>query len=112
MAGFDGFGSRRPRRIQRPKLEVVWTGALNSAFMQASRDLWGIDLGGTKIEGAILSAAEPGVPRHRLRLSTDAERGYQHVIGRIAEVVRRLEQASGQARPAVIGIGTPGVTDP
>lgn len=80
--------------------------------MQASRDLWGIDLGGTKIEGAILSSNEPGVARQRLRLPTEADRGYQHVKRRIGEVVERLEQASGQARPAVIGIGTPGVTDP
>lgn len=74
--------------------------------------LWGIDLGGTKIEGAILAADRRGQATHRLRAPTEGARGYEHVIRQVRTVVEQLEKASGQRRPAVIGIGTPGVTEP
>ena len=75
-------------------------------------NLFGIDLGGTKIEGAIIDPERPDRALHRLRLPTEAHQGYDHVVGQIAEVVRRLEAESGGRRPPVIGIGTPGATDP
>lgn len=74
--------------------------------------LWGIDLGGTKIEGVILDPARPAEPRQRRRLATEADRGYDHIVGRIAALVAELEQASGLRRPDRIGIGTPGSTEP
>lgn len=74
--------------------------------------LWGIDLGGTKIEGAILEEATPGRARHRLRLPTEAAHGYEHVLRQIARVVEDLEKASGLPRPERIGIGTPGAIEP
>jgi len=74
--------------------------------------LWGIDLGGTKIEGAILDPTQPEVARHRLRLPTEAAQGYEHIVTQIERVVTQLEEASGQRRPKIIGIGTPGATEP
>lgn len=74
--------------------------------------LWGIDLGGTKIEGAIIDPAHPQLAQHRLRLPTEANRGYEHVVGQIERVVTELEATSKIPRPAVIGIGTPGTTEP
>lgn len=74
--------------------------------------LWGIDLGGTKIEGAILDPDNPGQAIHRLREPTESKQGYDHVLSQISRVVTRLEQESGLARPAVLGIGTPGATEP
>lgn len=74
--------------------------------------LWGIDLGGTKIEGAIINPARPEIAQHRLRLPTESAKGYDHVVGQIERVVADLEKASGLPRPAVIGIGTPGATEP
>lgn len=74
--------------------------------------LWGIDLGGTKIEGAILDAERPDAAVHRLRKETGAQRGYEYVVNQIVAVVRDLEQASGLRRPDVIGIGTPGAVAP
>lgn len=74
--------------------------------------LWGIDLGGTKIEGAILLPGQGSKAEHRLRLPTEATRGYPHVIGQIKKVIEQLEAVSGARRPKVIGIGTPGVTEP
>ncbi|MFZ4683688.1 MAG: ROK family protein [Terrimicrobiaceae bacterium] len=74
--------------------------------------LWGLDLGGTKIEGAILDPANPGQAVHRLRLPTESHLGYDHILGQIRRVVEQLETASGQKRPAKLGIGTPGATEP
>ncbi|MBK9989382.1 MAG: ROK family protein [Verrucomicrobia bacterium] len=74
--------------------------------------LWGIDLGGTKIEGAIIDPTQPEVALHRLRLPTEAARGYDAIVTQIERVVSQLEQVSGQSRPKIIGIGTPGATEP
>lgn len=74
--------------------------------------LWGIDLGGTKIEGAILDPERPDRAVHRLRLPTESARGYDHVLDQIVAVVTRLEELSGVSRPARMGIGTPGATEP
>jgi len=74
--------------------------------------LWGLDLGGTKIEGAIIDPSQPEVALHRLRLPTEAAQGYDAIISQIERVVIQLEKASGQPRPKLIGIGTPGATEP
>ncbi len=75
------------------------------------RSLWGIDMGGTKIEGAILrSAGKPDV-LFRDRVSTDAELGYEHILAQTATLVDQMRKHAGHS-PEVIGIGTPGVHDP
>jgi predicted NBD/HSP70 family sugar kinase len=74
--------------------------------------LWGIDLGGTKIEGAIVDAVRPDRVVTRTRVPTESEGGYTHVITRIVSVVEQLEAATDDRRPAVIGIGTPGAIEP
>jgi len=74
--------------------------------------LWGLDLGGTKIEGAIIDPTQPEVALHRLRLPTEAAQGYDHIITQIERVVAQLEKTSGQKRPKIVGIGTPGATEP
>ena len=74
-------------------------------------DTWGIDLGGTKIEGAVLSDRKDGSVLARRRLPTQQEKGYHHIIGRIGELVDQLRQDTG-LQPAAIGIGTPGARDP
>jgi fructokinase len=73
--------------------------------------LWGIDLGGTKIEGIVLESIAHPNPLIRTRIDTGAEKGYDHIIGQIALLVRDMEQKSG-FRPSAIGIGTPGLLDP
>lgn len=74
--------------------------------------LWGIDLGGTKIEGVVLDARSPTEPLARLRIPTEQERGYEHILGRIEQLVGLLERESRQSRPPQIGIGMPGIPDP
>jgi fructokinase len=74
--------------------------------------LFGVDLGGTKIEGAVIDPARPDCALCRLRVPTEASRGYAHIIRQVARLVAMLERKSGEKRPAWIGIGTPGVVDP
>ncbi len=73
--------------------------------------LWGIDLGGTKIEGVILSSLNDVKPLLRTRIDTEAYDGYDHVIDQIAKLVQQMIEISGRT-PAAIGLGTPGVLDP
>lgn len=74
--------------------------------------LWGIDLGGTKIEGAIIDAAHPERPVCRVRVPTEGEQGYEHILHRVRLVVEHLETESGLRRPPLIGVGTPGAIEP
>ncbi|MFL5787746.1 MAG: ROK family protein [Flavisolibacter sp.] len=73
--------------------------------------LWGIDLGGTKIEGAILNDHGSADPIVRTRIDTEAIQGYDHIISQISKLVGLMEEKS-RSKPKSIGIGTPGVLDP
>ncbi|RFM27594.1 ROK family protein [Deminuibacter soli] len=73
--------------------------------------LWGIDLGGTKIEGAILPSLNDAEAILRMRVNTEGSKGYQHILSQIQTLVNRLKQESG-LQPQRIGFGTPGVLDP
>lgn len=70
---------------------------------------WGIDLGGTKIEGVVLN--DDGSVLARTRIPTEADRGYAHIISQIAALIRVLAEQTGLT-PQSVGIGTPGVLDP
>jgi predicted NBD/HSP70 family sugar kinase len=76
-----------------------------------NQPLWGIDLGGTKIEGVILESIDNPTPLVRTRVDTESAKGYEHVIGQIARLVVNMQEQSG-LKPQAIGIGTPGVLDP
>jgi predicted NBD/HSP70 family sugar kinase len=75
------------------------------------QNLWGIDLGGTKIEGVILRSAQHPEVLFRHRVPTGAGQGYDHIVGQLAQLVQHMEAAAGY-RPARLGIGTPGTTVP
>ena len=70
---------------------------------------WGIDLGGTKIEGVILNNSNEVVDRRRI--ATEREGGYDHIVSRIAGLVEEMKEATG-LHANHIGIGTPGTIDP
>jgi len=72
---------------------------------------YGIDLGGTKIEGVVLSKPDADYVIARHRIETEGDGGYEHVLNRIKQVVDELKRFSGQD-PTQIGIGTPGTIDP
>jgi predicted NBD/HSP70 family sugar kinase len=73
--------------------------------------IWGIDLGGTKIEGVIIEDAESANVLKRMRLPTEQEKGYVHILRQIYKLVETLTAEVG-FRPERIGIGTPGTLDP
>lgn len=73
--------------------------------------LWGIDLGGTKIEGVILPSLDDPKPLIRTRIDTEAHKGYEHIVQQIARLVEQMQSVSG-LQPTQIGFGTPGVLDP
>lgn len=75
------------------------------------KPLWGIDMGGTKIEGVILRSKDNPEVRTRLRVPTEKEGGYDHIIGQIGKLVDRMRQDSG-LQPEIIGMGHPGALDP
>lgn len=73
--------------------------------------LWGIDMGGTKIEGAILRSSEDPVSVFRNRIPTEADLGYEHILSQVKKMVDLMEQQAG-FKPERIGFSTPGVLDP
>jgi predicted NBD/HSP70 family sugar kinase len=72
--------------------------------------LWGIDLGGTKIEGVVMNASNHQVLA-RLRVPTQQQLGYEHILDQIKTLVSSLENTIGLKSNAV-GFGTPGVLEP
>ena len=79
--------------------------------MSSNDLLWGIDLGGTKIEGVVLKNQPPYDTLCRLRVPTEKQKGYDHIINRIAELIDMMKRETG-AEPTHIGLGTPGARDP
>ncbi|MEN7551442.1 ROK family protein [Rapidithrix thailandica] len=75
------------------------------------KPLWGIDLGGTKIEGVVLDSNENKRILTRLRIPTEQEKGYYHIIHQIEKLIDRMVVETG-LMPSKIGIGTPGLLDP
>ncbi len=66
----------------------------------------GVDLGGTKIEVAVLGP--DGTERYRHRIPTP--QGYQATLDGIATLVRMAEAEIGETCP--VGIGIPGTISP
>src|ERR1043165_8072043 len=73
--------------------------------------IWGIDLGGTKIEGVILRSIHDITPLVRLRVPSESAQGYDHLLDRVRLLVDKMKKESGVS-PKSIGFGTPGVLDP
>ncbi len=73
--------------------------------------LWGIDLGGTKVEGVVLNSSDSQDVRVRLRVPTEQKHGYHHILNQIKKLINMMSEEVGE-RPQRIGIGTPGTLDP
>lgn len=73
--------------------------------------LWGVDLGGTKIEAVILRSLSDIQPILRSRIDTEGNKGYEHILQQIVRLLKEMEEQTG-INPTRIGIGTPGVLDP
>ena len=68
----------------------------------------GIDLGGTKTEGIVLS--DQGEIVHRLRRATPQAEGYDAVLNNISQLVTDLESRAGAT--CTVGVATPGSLSP
>lgn len=75
------------------------------------QNYWGIDLGGTKIEGVILSAPSPDAVIIRKRIDTEAHKGYDHILSQQIRLIDMLKAETGLL-PERIGFSTPGTFDP
>lgn len=74
--------------------------------------LWGIDMGGTKIEGAVIRQQNDQIEvLARKRIPTEQEGGYEHILSQMKKLVDELAREAG-APPARIGFGTPGTFEP
>jgi fructokinase len=73
--------------------------------------IWGIDLGGTKIEGVVLSHPSPEFVIARRRIDTEAQHGYRHIVSQIKKLIELLEAETG-IKASKVGIATPGTHDP
>lgn len=78
---------------------------------------WGIDLGGTKIEGVVIDDRNVSSPLCRIRIPTfpmgdqGKKKSYEGILTRIEELVNRMQRETG-LHPERIGFATPGAIDP
>lgn len=72
--------------------------------------LWGVDMGGTKVEGIVINASTSEILA-RKRVPTEADQGYEHILSQIAKLIKILEEETRQ-KPKAIGFSTPGTLDP
>ena len=73
--------------------------------------LWGIDLGGTKIECAVLDSNNNLEVVVRMRLPTESAKGYEHILSQIKKLIDMVAEQVGE-KPRKIGFATPGVLEP
>jgi fructokinase len=85
--------------------------SVESIELVRMKNLWGIDLGGTKVEGAVLNSSSDPKVLFRDRLPTEGHKGYDHILGQIKNVVDKMQAEMGYL-PTKIGIATPGTLDP
>jgi predicted NBD/HSP70 family sugar kinase len=79
--------------------------------MNAKNLLWGVDLGGTKIELAVIDPKNPFKPLLRKRTTTEREQGYKHILSQIEKLLLSSEQELQQEAKS-LGFGTPGSQNP
>jgi len=77
---------------------------------QNIKHLWGVDLGGTKIEGVVIRKGDKPEILARERIPTEREKGYDHIIHQIEKLIGQLKKATG-LEPEKLGIGVPGTID-
>jgi predicted NBD/HSP70 family sugar kinase len=68
----------------------------------------GVDLGGTKIECAVIDVGDTVIRR---RIATEADKGYEHIISLIKRLIAEVAGEIAE-RPAPVEFATPGVLDP
>ncbi len=69
----------------------------------------GVDLGGTKIEVALV--APDGSVHSRMRTPTDSGQGYIAIVDKITHIIKELQDQHPDTAPAAIGVGVAGQID-
>lgn len=54
--------------------------------------LWGIDLGGTKIEGVAINTFPSLQIIQRMRVPTEADQGYDHILSQIKLLIDQIRE--------------------
>ena len=88
-----------------------WSKTSKTKFKKQQMKLWGIDLGGTKIECAVLDPERNLEVVVRMRVPTESVNGYNHIIAQIKKLIDMVADQVGE-RPRKIGFATPGVLEP
>jgi fructokinase len=73
--------------------------------------LWGLDIGGTKVECAVASSDSVTSPIVRRRALIGASQGYQHVLSVVADLVNTVAKDLGSS-PSRIGVSCCGAVNP
>ncbi len=76
-----------------------------------SSNLWGIDMGGTKIEGIIIRSLDFPEELFRFRVPTEAHLGYEHILNQFKKLLAEMERVAGY-KAEVIGLASPGTYIP
>lgn len=76
----------------------------------ATEPVWGIDLGGTKIEILVMDPFSHEV-LFRERTSTEKHKGREQILNNIQALLKSAVNTTGK-RPHRLGIATPGTSDP
>lgn len=72
--------------------------------------IWGVDLGGTKIECAVMNRSSNEIIS-RQRVPTESKQGYEHILNQIQKVISQVSKEVN-AYPETVGFSTPGTVDP
>ena len=71
--------------------------------ISTQKKLWGLDQRDTKIEGLILKSAQELEVLFRARVPTGADKGYDHVLGQIKQLVGHKEESVGSKAGRALG---------
>src|SRR6218665_958771 len=74
------------------------------------KTLWGIDLGGTKIEGVVMNADTNEVLL-RKRIPTESVKGYEHIISQVVRLIDMIKEET-KLSPVAVGFSTPAALYP
>jgi fructokinase len=78
--------------------------------LELSPEYWGIDIGGTKIEAVAFSDVEKPIIKSRMRVPTEHELGYDHLVKQIRLVLDLMQKQTG-SMPTRVGVSVPGCID-
>src|SRR5207248_1958587 len=98
------------RRHARRGLRRLWRRSSARVSYHRSVQLrLGVDLGGTKIEAVVARTdGERFEIVARVRVKTEREKGYEHVIEAAAHAIADVTKQASLDRPPPIGVGMPG----